>query len=104
MSSIEFPTTPLTDDVFEEQGWDMNVQNEEGEEFYYWSLPLPKDNPDEQAVKLISTANDDWEEVGIKKGEYLVELEGMFGLGFCSTLEELEILYRALTKFEIDSK
>lgn len=103
----EFPYTPITEETFERQGWEMVVENEEGEEgemeeFYYFVLPLPKDNPDEQAPILMSSADDDYETLGIKKGEYYIELDGMNGLGLCTNEEELEILYRALTRNRIE--
>jgi len=101
-----WPLTPITEETFERQGWKMVVekdeQGDEVEEYYYWYLPLPKDNPDENVPVLISCANDDYSDLGIKKGEYFVEIEDMFGLGICTSEEELEILYRALTKQEIE--
>jgi len=63
---------------------------------------LPKDNPDENCPVLISSADDEWKDLGIKKGEYFVEIADFFGLGLCTTEEELEILYRSLTKQEIE--
>ena len=107
-NEIIFPLTPITEDTFERQGWEMVVEKEETDdgdvdEYYYWVLPLPKDNPDLGAPVLISTANDDYVEFeALKKGEYYVELDGMYGLGFCQSEEEVEILYRALTKQEIE--
>ena len=104
---MEFPITPITEETFERQGWEMVVEKEEEEkgemeEYYYWTLPLPKDNPDQEASVLISSCNDDYKELGIKKGEYYVEMENMFGLGLCISEEELEILYRALTRNDIE--
>lgn len=105
---IEFPLTPITEETFERQNWEMVIEKEESgdynesEEYYYWSLPLPKDNPDEKAPILVSSCNDDYPDLGIKKGEYFVEIQDMFGLGICTSEEELEILYRALTKTEIE--
>lgn len=103
----DFPYTPITEETFERQGWEMVVEkeeNEEGEmeEFYYFFLPLPKDNPDEHAPVLMSSANDDWKTLGINEGEYMIELDGLNGLGLCTNEEELEILYRALTRTEIE--
>ena len=101
----DFPYTPITDETFERQGWELHVEKGDGEdddEFYYFVLPLPKDNPDPDALCLISSANDDYQELGIKKGEYMVELEGLNGLGLCTNEEELEILYRALTRNQIE--
>lgn len=103
----DFPYTPLTDETFERQEWEMKVGIEktidgESEEFYYWVLPLPKDNPDENALCLVSSANIDYHDFGLKKGEYLVQLDGYYGIGVCLSEEDLEILYRALTKSEIE--
>ena len=104
----DFPYTPITEETFERQGWEMVVESEvneetgELEEFYYFFLPLPKDNPDEHSFVLLSSSNDDWETLNIQKGEYMVELDGTSGLGLCTNEEELEILYRALTRTEIE--
>jgi hypothetical protein len=35
--------------------------------------------------------------MGLNQGQYFVEMLDTDGLGFCTTEEELEILYRALT-------
>ena len=99
---INFPLTPITEETFERQKWEMKVEQEHGEEYYYFVLPLPRDNPDKKAPTLVSSCNDDYVELGIKKGEYYIEIENMFGLGICTSEEELEILYRALTKTEIE--
>jgi hypothetical protein len=105
---IEFELTPITEETFERQDWEMVVEKEEegdyneSEEYYFWRLPLPKDNPDIDSPSLISSCNDDYSELGIKKGEYYLEIEGLYGLGLCTSEEELEILYRALTKTEIE--
>ena len=107
MIKIDFPYTPITEDTFQRQGWEMVVESAEGpegelEEYYYFFLPLPKDNPDETSPVLLSSANDDYETLGIKKGEYYVEIDASNGLGLCTNEEELEILYRALTRSEIE--
>ena len=103
---IEFPLTPITEETFERQGWKMMVDSETDEdtkvEFYYWILYLPKDNPDPNAPCLISSCNDDYLDLNIKKGEYFVEIENFYGLVICTSEEELEILYRALAKSEIE--
>lgn len=105
---IEFPFLPITEKTFERQGWEKITENDEEDDdsepitFYYWILHLPKDNPDENCPVLISTTNDSYQELGLKKGEYLVELENFYSLGQCSTEEELQILYRALTGSNIE--
>jgi len=108
MKAEPWPLTPITEETFERQNWEMVIEKEESgdynesEEYYYWSLPLPKDNPDEKAPILVSSCNDDYTDLNIKKGEYVIEIENLFGLGICKSEEELEILYRALTKSEIE--
>jgi len=107
MIDDDFPYTPITEETFERQGWEMKVESEESkdgemEEFYYWILPLPKDNPDTECMCFISSYNDDYKELKIKKGEYFVEISDSYGLGLCTSEEDLEILYRALTKAEIE--
>jgi len=99
---MEFPLTPITEETFERQNWEMNVESEHGEEYYYFTLPLPRDNPDKKAPTLVSSCNDDYADLNIKKGHFFVEIENMFGLGICTSEEELEILYRALTKTELE--
>ena len=99
----EFPYTSITENTFERQGWIMMVDKEkDGDEFYYWVLPLPKDNPDENCPALISSANDEYSDLGLQKGQYIVEIDGLLGLGGCTNEEELEILYRALTRSELE--
>ena len=104
---VEFPFLPITQDTFERQGWEkITEEDSESEEeqltYTYWVLPLPKDNPDENCPVLISSADDEWKELGLKKGEYYVEIADFFGLGVCKTEEELEVLYRSLTNIDIE--
>jgi hypothetical protein len=105
---IEFPFIPITKETFERQEWERHIEtdgyDEEGNPitYTYYTLPLPKDNPEDECGTLISSADDDWEELKIKKGEFFVEIADFFGLGLCTNEEELEILYRILTKEEIE--
>lgn len=102
---LEFPVTPITEKTFERQGWEKHIERDEksGESYYYWILPLPKDNPDMRAPAFVSSTNDEYVDFEqLKKGEYIVEIDGFFGLGLCWTEEEMEVLYRALTKQEIE--
>lgn len=105
---IEFPETPITEETFERQGWLKieEIEEDDAEEggtyvYYYYVLPLPKDNPDEECQVLISNCNDEYKEVGLPKGHYFVELENLHGLGFCKSEEQIEVLYRALTGREL---
>jgi hypothetical protein len=78
--------------------------NDENAPFFY-SLPLPKDDDDKFATTLVSNASDETaliKDMGLKPNTFFVELLDMDGLGMCTSEEELEILYRALTKKEIE--
>lgn len=106
---VEFPFIPITKETFERQEWEKHIEtdgyDEEGSPitYTYYTLPLPKDNPDDGCAILLSSSDDDYQELGIKKGEYYVEIGEFFGLGPCTNEEELEILYRALTKEDIET-
>ena len=92
---------PITDETFERQGWERHDIDEEDASFYFWVLPLPKDNPDMKAPCLISCASDDWEYQEIPEGTFTVEIKDFVGLGFCEYEEDIEDLYAILTKQEI---
>jgi len=102
MKPIEIEETPITDETFIVQNWERIVEEEDGTEFYYWKLPLPKDNPDEDAPSLISCANDEYLEAGIPQGTYVVEICEMNGLGYTASEEGLEVLYRVMTHRDIN--
>lgn len=105
-NDIDWPLTPITEQTFKRQKWErydeVEVTEDGTTKYHYYMLPLPKDNPDDNGPILVSSADDEWEELGLKKGEYYVEVCDFFGLGMCRTEEELEILYRALTKRELE--
>ena len=107
---IEFPETPITEQTFTKQGWIKIVETEEDEsdddvieehKYHYFILPLPKDNPDENCLMLISFCNDEYKELGFKKGHYITELADSYGLGLCTSEEQIEILYGSLTGRDI---
>jgi hypothetical protein len=103
INPVEFPETYITEKTFERQKWERIEENDTGRgPGYYYILPLPKDNPSEDAPCLISSMNDEWEPLELPPGSYIVEIEDMLGLGFCDSEEQLEILYRALTGEEIE--
>jgi hypothetical protein len=112
MKEFRLPQTPITNETFVKQGWkQINVnhsyedettmqQNNENLNSYYWMIPIPKHRTDEYSPYLVSNASDDTKilkEVGLKPGQFFVEMLDMDGLGFCKTEEELEVLYMALT-------
>ena len=105
---IEFPETPITEETFIRQGWTKIEEIDEAESddeiqytYYYFILPLPKDNPDENCLLLISSCNDEHRELGLPKNHYIVEIADSYGLGLCTSEEQIEILYRSLTQKEI---
>lgn len=120
MKTPSLPETPITDETFERQGWRKHPaidyhdsedfyrridEEPEDDEPYFWSLPLPKDRTDIYAPILISNASDDSQlliNMGLKPGQYFVEIFDFDGLGFCTSEEELELLYNALTKKYIE--
>jgi hypothetical protein len=118
MRKVKLQVTPITDTTFERQGWSKHLSNdyngigdffenredvdseEEVEEPYFWTLPIPKDRTDKYAPRFVSNSSDDDMELismGLKPGQYFIEILDYDGLGFCTTEEELEILYKALT-------
>jgi hypothetical protein len=105
---VDWPLNPITEETFVNQNWERYDEIEitksgKKDKYYYFMLPLPKDNPDDKALCLISTTNDEYEDFDfLKKGEYLIEVEGTASLGICRYEEELAILYKALTKQNIE--
>ena len=98
---ISVDDTPITETTFKTQGWEFHQEDEDGETYKYWSLPLPKDNPDGDSICMVSSADDDWEDLGLPEGQYITTLFDYNGLGECYTEEQIEILYKALTGQDI---
>ena len=61
-----WPLNPITDETFERQGWEMNVERDEGEEYYFYTLPLQKIIQPKSPV-LISSCNDDYKDLNKKR-------------------------------------
>lgn len=115
---IKLPLTPITEDTFIRQGWSkqtvgdgMLVDDEIDEivddkiDVYYYVIPLPKDRKDPYTPVLTSNATDETgllKDMGLAPGTFFVEIMGTEGLGYCTTEEELEILYKVLTGTEIE--
>lgn len=106
------PSTPITEKTFIRQGWKKNMVGDVMDEFdgdpsdvYYYTLPLPKSRSDEYTPMLVSNATDElgmMKEIGLNPGTFMVEILGTDGLGMCTTEEEIEILYKALTGENIE--
>ena len=57
------------------------------------------------APMFVSNATDEGlllKEIGLKPGQFFIEVMDMDGLGFCGSEEELDILYGALTGEDIE--
>lgn len=123
MRKVKLQTTPITDATFERQGWSKHIAtdfndiddflaNQNGfesdtddSESYFWTLPIPKERTDKYSPRLISNASDDNLELvnmKLKPGQYFVEILDFDNLGFCTSEEELEILYKSLTRKYIE--
>lgn len=101
MRPVQIHPTPITETTFEKQGWTKEEEEgRDGETYHYYILPLPKNSRDPYGPVLISNFSNQ-KVRGIKDGEYVVEIHDLNGLGFCTTEEEIEVLYKLLTKESI---
>ena len=110
---IKLNMTPITEDTFKRQGWNkISVGDDEamedadsGSGDYYFSIALPKDRDDEFAPMFVSNSTNEGnliKEIGLKPGQFFIEIMDMDGLGFCASEEELDVLYGALTGEDIE--
>lgn len=114
MRKVRLHATPITEETFKRQKWKKHLsedydihqpmtkeeEEEDNDKPYFFTLPVPKDRVDRYSPHLVSNSSDELEalrSMGLSPGQYFVELLDSDGLGFCTTEEELEILYRALT-------
>jgi hypothetical protein len=97
---IELDLTPITEAKLEELGFEK-VLEDDSSGFYNYLLRLPKNSVDPNCMCLISSYNNEWKEIGLDEGEYIVELFDSGGLGFCTSVEEIDMLYYVLTKLTI---
>ena len=117
MRKVRLHATPITEETFKRQKWkkhlsedfdlnqsmnndDEDTDDDDKDKPYFFTLPIPKDRIDKYSPHFVSNSSDELEALktmGLKPGQYFIELLDTEGLGFCTTEEELEILYRALT-------
>ena len=73
---ITMPQTPITDHSFKKWGAIKVEESDDGIEYYYYLIPLPNDETDEIGMKptLISTANDEWLNLDLEEGQYVISL------------------------------
>lgn len=117
MREIKLSMTPITEETFKRQGWVKYNDNEEmflDEDHkpsddkdipYFFVLPIPKDRKDPHTPMFVSNMNNEYgalKDLGLKPGQYFIEIMDMDGLGLCGSEEELEILYQALTGESIE--
>ena len=93
---ITMPQTPITDHSFKKWGAIKIEENDGESDFYYWILPLPLNDDMNDRPTLISIASDEWKNMDLNEGEYLVTL--FDNLPMLETEEEIELLYKILTK------
>lgn len=119
----KLPLTPITEETFKRQGWikylagEEDVIDEEHEPVYqgddvdvdalpfFYTIPIPKDRIDRFAPMFVSNVSDELgtlKKMGLKPGQFFVELMDMDGLGLCTSEEELELLYKLLTGKSIE--
>jgi hypothetical protein len=111
---IKLNMTPITNKTFERQGWAKisvgdgeSMEGEDGHEDYYFTLPLPKHRDDEFSPMFVSNSTDEGlliKEIGLKPGQFFIEIMDMDGLGFCASEEELDVLYSALTEENLENQ
>ena len=89
--------TPITKKTFKHQNWIQCTDVVNDVDIEYWILPIPIDNPDDMATYLISSLEDDAVVLELDSGEFIVEMFGLNGLGTCSSEEQIQLLYFALT-------
>jgi len=97
---ITMPQTPITDHSFKK--WKaIRIDETDGDvNFYYWILPLPNNDDLDASNRptLVSTANDEWKNMDLEEGQYLVSLFDWNDLPMLETEEDIELLYKILTK------
>ena len=92
---VKLPMTPITEDTLIRQGWKKVIAgdgiSEDGSDedgHYYYVLPIPKYRDDEFTPVLVSNSTDEQlilKEIGLKPGQFFIEIGDMDGLGFCSS-------------------
>ena len=113
MRIAKLKPTPITEETFRRQKWQKHLTEDESrvdyddevESPYFFILPIPKERRDRYTPFLVSNSSDELEALrtmALQPGQYFVEIMDMDGLGFCTTEEELEILYRALTQKNLE--
>lgn len=105
---LTFPKTPITDSSFKK--WNAIKNEEENDEdgsiYYYYIIPLPNDWDNDTSARpaLLSTASDECNIIGIKKGEYKIAVFDYGELPLLDTEEDVELLYKILTRQDLVTK
>lgn len=100
MKSNAFPLalTPITEQSLTKVGFEKVIEKDRDSTEYSFILRLPKDSVDPHCMCLISSYSNEWKELKLQEGEYIIEMYDSGGLGTCATMEEVELLYYVLTK------
>jgi len=104
---LTFPKTPITDSSFKK--WNAiksEEESEDGSRYHYYIIPLPNnwDNDASARPALLSTASDECNIIGVKKGEYKISVFDYGELPLLETEEEVELLYKIVTQQDLVTK
>ena len=74
--------------------------------YHYYIIPLPNqwDEDTSSRPALLSTSNDEYNIIGVNKGEYKISVFDYGELPLLETEEEVELLYYIVTKQQLTSK
>jgi hypothetical protein len=101
---MKLSLTPLTEEKLIEVGFEKVVDKSRSEDEYNFVIRLPKNSADPHCMCLVSSYTTEYKELRLKAGEFIVELYDSGGLGVCSSMEELDMLYFVLTRQSIYEK
>jgi len=103
-NQIKVGLTPITEDKLLEVGFEKVIEKDREEGEHHFVIRLPKDSPDPHCMCLVTSYSNEWKELKLKEGEFIVEMYDTGGLGTCFCMEEVDMLYFVLTKKSIYEK
>lgn len=97
---ITMPKTPITEHSFKKWNAIKVEETDDGGDYYYYIIPIPNDGDLDLGDRpaMVSIANDEWKNCDIDEGHYLISLFDHYDLPMIETEEEIELLYKILTK------
>jgi hypothetical protein len=101
MKGAGIKLTSITEGLLKSVGFERVIEKDRDADEYSYILRLPKESVDPHCMCLVSSYSNEWKELNLSEGNYIVELYDSGGLGTCVTMEELDMLYFVLTKKSI---